>query len=441
MAIAHDRRTLMKVRSAILIAALLSVNTVPAFAQTADEPPSAPATEPAFAGDLFVEGVTLSVDGETVELAPTGTDVVAKITIRNGSEKDASDVKLSVADPGDGTKVLDGDVTLGTIAAGAAGSGTITFSVSSENCYESSGLGGTITSSIGESPTKFGFAVDCPGPRLYFESVRYDGGDGDQAPEPGERLKVFVTLRNQGRDAATDVRGALKVETIGVRVIDGDANWVTIAPKTAGVNQTPFVIEISEDAKTAQPCQPISSGAIIVEDGGSTDSDEPVSSDGETPTQVAPAPDQTSEPGSTGAGSSGSTGTGTTDDDGSTSSGTIEPDRGEPEPEASDLPAKGEPEPEPAPAEDPPAAFDAMLPVSASGRTFDASFGSGLVCAFTEIGTSGRDDTAAPAADANEEKAVGVKSANGGGLAVAGVLLALIAAAILRSRLSPSRPA
>src|SRR5690242_14671973 len=62
--------------------------------------------------------------------------------------------------------------------------------------------------------------IEAPPPAPYVEAVRYEGGNGDQTPDPGERLQVFFSLRNPTDGALSGVTGTLTVKGGGVTAID-----------------------------------------------------------------------------------------------------------------------------------------------------------------------------------------------------------------------------
>lgn len=435
----------------VLVAGILAASAIPAQAQEKGEEPGSPpstGTEPMPAEfGLFVEQVQLSVDGKVVESAPAGQQVSAKVTIRNSSEKSANDVSMTLRPEEGPVSIVDASKAFGDIAAGGSATAVYLLTVSEKDCSEFIGMAADITSSLGDTPSKIGFPAACPGPRLYVENVRYVGGDGDQLPEPGERLQIYVTLRNHGRDAATDVRGTVTIANTDVKVVDASAPWPTVAPGESGENSSPFVIEIADDADISQPCEPMTGGIVVDEpvqrDGDdSVSSDGTVSSDGST-TQIAPAP--SSEPGSGVDGSAGSTEPAEGSGGGSTGSGTTEPGVIEPEPGTSTEPDPDRPAPDeqPLPDEGTPVPFEAVLKVSASGSSTDLGFGSGLYCAIAAEGRptdgTGSRDLGAPIAGApnSDEQAAAAKrssSSDEGSGALAAVILAMVASLALRFR-------
>jgi hypothetical protein len=420
-----SKEAAMKSRLAVLglTAALLSLGAVPAFGQAVEPVP------PDKVIGLYVSEVVLRAGGKAVEAAPASETVTAKLTVANQGKEDAKNARLKVGAAPDGVKIVDGTASLGDIPAGGTATGTVSFEIAADTCPDGLGIDATIDSSLGESPASFGVPTDCPGPRLYTESVRYTGGDGDQIPEPGEDLKMFVTLRNSGHDPATGVRATLSIDSANfkdVRVTDASANWPDIAGGDAAESTSAFGISISDTAKREVSC-----GGMTVDPGvrPSGAADEPVSSDGSagasgsggsgTATLVAgtasAAPGAGSEPGSA------PPSDGTTPPDGT---GTIEP-----------APAPAEP----TPTDQDPVAFEGALKIEASGKTFDMYAGSTVVCAYS----SGMKGGGAVPPGAMEKGARDLASASTGAktpagrtgpIAVAAVLLAAVASVAGRYR-------
>lgn len=266
-------------------------------------------------------------------------------------------------------------------------------------------------------PTTPPTVIEAPPPSPYIEAVRNTGGNGDVTPDPGERLNVFFSLRNTTEKTMNDVTGTLVIKDPSVTVLDASASWPAIAPGAVEESTTPFVIQIADDAKRAEPC---AGGPIALPAPGSAapGSDTPVSSDGGT----------VSSDGNTSSGS-GSAGAPTSvpgSEPGSAppSSGTVEPDSSttpepvivEPAPSTSDKPAPGgtiepapggsvEPAPggsiEPAPDSTAPVPFSAAVTVHTSDGSFDSEFVSGIACplALGAPGTASGTGEVAPVAD------------------------------------------
>jgi hypothetical protein len=208
--------------------------------------------------------------------------------------------------------------------------------------------------------------IEAPPPAPYVEAIRYQGGNGDQTPDPGERLQVFFSLRNPTDGALSGVSGTLTVKGDGVTAIDDAATWPDIAPGAVEEASTPFVIQISDAASRATPCV----GGPIAEPAPGTvtpdASDVAVSSDGNASSGSGSAP-----------ASSGSTEP--------TVTISIEQSVVEPAPPAGAEPGSvGSAEPAPGgtvePPADAPVPFDASVAVHTTTSSFDTDFVSGLAC-------------------------------------------------------------
>ena len=369
-----------------------------ARAQVVDKPTSAPGvapgqTEPAppdRAYVLDVQQVTIRSDGKVLEAAPPGEQVSLTITLHNFSDSTARDVNVHL-DPSESVRVVDGDATYGDIGADDSKDGAFSIVVASEPCQDFAGVVGTITHADWTTPLKVGIAVACPGPRLSVENVTFEGGDGDGVPEPGETLRAFVVMRNDGRDPADNVRATIKVSGKGVTTASDELTWPDLAPGRSAPSSESITVKISDDAPRQEACPPMApdGGGVPVSevppsDTGTVSSDTPVSSDGSSPNTG----NTSSEPGSTGSGSSGSTGTEPSQiEPVPPVTGTVEPqpapapDQGTPEP----APEPGTPEPQPAP-EDLPVLVQMQLDISATDYTTQGEYSSGVYCAIAEGG-------------------------------------------------------
>ncbi|MBI4728594.1 MAG: hypothetical protein HY775_03725 [Acidobacteria bacterium] len=132
---------------------------------------------------------------------------------------------------------------------------------------------------------------------LAIAGADYVGGNGDGAPDPGETLRVTVTLANQGGDLARDIRATMRSGTEGVRVVSATASWPDIAPGDSAQSGDPFVIEIAPSVPRTGECTGMQ--PIMVAPEGSPGGADPAGGGGSEP-----GSDGTAEPGSTG-GSSG----------------------------------------------------------------------------------------------------------------------------------------
>ena len=249
---------------------------------------------------------------------------------------------------------------------------------------------------------------------MYPGEIRYVGGDGDNVPEPGERLKVFVTLYNYGRDAASDVIGRIKIDHPDVTVIERASSWPTIARDEGQEANEPFVIQIADDAEVQENGCDYGGGP----EPAPMPADEPVKSEPDqivTDEQAAREAEGGGEPGSTGAGSPGS----------------------EPVEDPAREPGTDE-EPDPA------VAFEAQLVVTASGKDFESGFGTQVYCAFAEgrpatggpASGTGTDDIGAPenARDLAGAPVAATEPSRTTHVATAGALLALVAGGLLFRR-------
>ena len=377
--------------------------------------PGAPGTtEPARSG-VDVERITLSVGGREVKEAPPGVEVTLTIRLHNFGDETARNVRARLEAP-EGARLTDADASYGDIESQAGADGTFGIVINREGCPDFVGIAGEIAREGGTSPLKVAIAVDCPGPRLSLETVTFEGGDGDGVAEPGETLRAYVVLRNDGRDAATDVKARVKVTGRGVSSTTEEISWPDIAPGTSKRSPTAVAVTIADDAPRQAQCPPSPGGGprvieIPPEEGGTISSDTPVSSDGTVGSAPGGDGNSSSAPGSTGAGASGSSGGGSeptvvepqpaatdqpapdvttlpapapggTNPDGTEPApgGTIEPD---PAPEKTIAP---EPEPEPAPDQDESVLVEMHFDVTASGTTASLDYSNGIVCALVEGG-------------------------------------------------------
>lgn len=370
----------------------------------ASSEPGAPpdGTLPAPSGTVDVEKIVLRVNDKVVESAPPGVTVEVTIGLKNFSSKDATNVKLHL-DASQGGRITDADATYGDIAAGDGADGVFSLVIDRDPCPEFYGIGGELSFDGGTSPVKVAIATACPGPRLSIQEVRFTGGDGDGIPEPGETVRAFVILRNDGHDAATNVRATVKVSGKGVTSTTDTLAWPDIAPGASEKSTAGLVVTISDDAPQQEGCPPLpgGGGGVVIppEEGGSA-SDTPVSSDG----SVGSGGNVSSQPGSS---SPGSAGTGsepaqtepappsTAEPNPQTTSTTIEPQpiaTGEPAPPPGTgtiEPDPGTPEPQPAPrttepAPDRPALVQLQMDVSATGYTATVEYSNQTVCALEE---------------------------------------------------------
>lgn len=324
-------------------------------------------------GRIDVTGVLLVVDGKQVSEAPVDRDVELRLTLMNFSEDTARNVVMRLDSGSEGVRMIESEASFGTISAGATATGTYAFRMAREGCTGWAGWVGSIASSLGEDTAKLSIGVQCPGPRLAVESVHYEGGDGDGIPEPGERLTVHITLKNYGIDPGNAITAKLSV-TGPVEVRQDTSRWPDLAPGASAAGNTPFVIEVADDAKPQEPCS--NSGGIPI-----TNGDTAVSSGdgaGEAPPEE---------------------GTVTSESDEST----VE-------------------------SEDPGVAFEGTLAISTDAGKFTEGFGTAIACAMMDVAAGGRpsDDSAAIAgrAEATSQRSEGTSNRTGA------ILLAVLVAAV-----------
>jgi len=414
-------RTVRKL-SVFLTGLLLTIPAGGAWAQDKPTPPdqgTSAATEPGVepTSTIEVEEVSIYVDGQLVKEAPPGVEVVVRVRLHNFSDQTLRDVRAHI-DPSTDARIVDADATYGTIAAGASDNGEFRVVINREGCPDFLGLGGEITYEGGKSFLKFPVPTACPGPRLNLSEVHFDDGDGDGVPEPGETVRVSVSLQNIGHDPATGVRARIRVSGKGVTTEAENLAWPDIAPEANERSITPFTLTISKEAPRQEGCQPLpgEGGGIQIppEEGGTAAKDTPVSSDGSTPADG----NVSSEPGSAGGGAPSSTGTDeptTVEPDPGT--GTAEPGTASPEPPPDRV------EPGPAPERDPAALIEIHLDVAASAYTASLDYSNQVACAVAE----GR---GVPATDVLAKQRLAADEAAGGaGPAAAAVALATLASA------------
>lgn len=417
----------MRVRIGWLISviAVVSLQTTAGWAQTAGSGSSGSSgSEPGSPGGGVVspeqpgQAITMTSfelvsDGSVVNAAPSGDQVQMRVTLTNQGDKAADNVSMGLTSGSDGVSITRASASFGDLSPGESATGNYAFVASSQNCSETAGFVGQIASSLGDDVTKFVVEVLCPGPRLYVESVSYKGGNGDDIPDPGEKLQVFVTLANSGRDAATDVRGKLTISAYPkVTVVDGSAVWNDIPAGSSGVSTSPFVIQIAADAERQKGCD--SMPVVRVTDSPASEpksGDSPVSSDQSgsgTSTVATTPPDSTtaSEPAS--------------QPEPRVTSTTAEPPGGTPEPGP-------EVSTSPTPQEDLAVAFEANLEITASGTTSTTGFGTQIMCAL--MGERGGPVAGAPAADKN----TGARGSGRGGAIGAAAGLTVVVGGLLAS--------
>ena len=354
----------MRIRTVVIavVVAAVSLGSTTAYAQET-EPGSEPGVaRPEKIGPLQINVITTSVGGDRTDMVPAGSRAVVSLTVMNVDDSAANDVSMRIGSI-KGATVVDGTATFGDLSPKEEATKGITLDVGESDCTGGVEAEGLFTSSLGDQTIPIWFAVACPGPSLYVSQAIFKTSDGDETPEPGERIEILVHLYNSGRDPATGARGTITLADPSFIVERGTATWPTIAAGASAAADDPFVITIPKDAKAQEnPCGSVSILPAPGEDTRTSD-DAVVSSD---------EPGTADEPVSGG-------GTG-----GSTGSTAVEPDPAlkDPEPVGSTEPAPAPDEPiEPAPA-DPGVQIEGKLIVQASGTSFELPLGNGVVCAL-----------------------------------------------------------
>jgi hypothetical protein len=426
------------VRRIIVIAGaalLLLLTVAPALAQDTptQKEPSRP--EPLLAGIVQITDVVLSVDGKRVDAAPPGVPVVAALGVQNGGADRITNVRITVAPPAeDEARLTRSESPVGDLDPGEVGRAEIALVVRPERCNEFIGLGGDATFDGGSSPIKIAVPVACPGPRLWLENVEFEGGDGDGVPEPGETLRMFATVRNDGRDPATGVRARVTMRGDGITATGTNLAWNDIAPGRSQRSITAVLVGLAKDAPRQEPCDGLPRGEPVPDKSGaeSLPPDSPVSSDGSVSPPSSGSGDGQSVPGSTGGGEPGSTGSGgTVIADPAPGTGTIEPlPAPAPDEPGTDgrepAPAPIEPAPNPEPARDLPARIDVQFDVQAREYTISLEYSTAIVCALREGGAV---DDLGPTLAARGESGTAT-----GGIAVPLALALLVSMAAVGTR-------
>jgi len=421
-----------------LTAALLVASAGAAWAE--DKPTNGTSVAPVANQTLSVETITLRVDGKIVDAAPPGVIVEITIRLHNFASEIARDVKVHLFDAQD-ARILDTEATYGNIAAGDTADGVFNVVIGTEPCPDFLGLAGEITHDGTTGVLKIGVPTACPGPRVSIQDVQYTGGDGDGVPEPGESLHVFVVLRNDGRDAAGNVRATVKVTGKDVSSSSAALAWPDIAPGEAERSKTGVAITVAADAPRQEGCPDLPGGGgvavIPLQEGGTIPPDATMASDGSVGSGTNTSSQPGSEPGSTGSASPGA----------GSEPAQIEPvppSTAEPEPGTTFTTAPGTIEPQPVPVEPPPtlgtpgpgpgtaepapdrsAAVQLQLEVTATGYTASLDYSNRVACALAEGGV--------PALDASKQPlAAGTSGSTGSAFPIAMTLILSAAAVAAR---------
>ena len=426
-------------KTVIALAALLLMSlAAPAWAQTkpgssASSVPGAPGSEPAQPPDagpnLFPGDVHVTVNGDSVDRAPAGGAARITVEVFNGGPDTVRDVTAHIRAVEGGT-VGDADSAVADISPNASEPARFTITANESNCQDFAAFLITFTYAGGSNESKFGVPVACPGPRLSIENVRFAGGDGDGVPEPGEKIRAFVVLRNEGRDPATNVTAHVTVSGKGLTTTSEDLSWNDIAAGTTGESATPIVIDIPDDAPRQDPCPgPIfgvpPSGAVVSSDDSSGVSGTTSSGNVSSPSTGAPEPAPSESPNGVVEIQPAETGTVTPEP---APAGSVEP-----------APAPGTPEPLPAPAQtDQPVGMEMQVAVKATGYSETLGYGNGIACAVEALPATGAappQGAPAPVAEkATDARLAGsVRAAGTAGLPIAlAVAVSIVAIAARR---------
>lgn len=368
---------------AILATLAFVVSATPAFGQAVDEPTTTEPAQPTLIAREVIEVTKtgFSVAGRSVEAAPTGVEVTLTLTFENTTREILKDVNVTLAETR-GIRLTDAEASIGSLHGGESADGEFAFVVEAADCFEFVGVGGEATYDGGAVPLKIAIPTACPGPRLALGDVTFQGGDVDGVPEPGETLRVFFELFNQGRDPALDVRAHVKVSGIGLTVAGNELSWPDIEPGGSARNVAPLILSISKAATRQETCMPGPPEPGVAEDSDALPSDSVVSSDGKI-TSPAAGRDAPGDAPPSGGGSDPSQGSrvGATAEEPPTGSTLDEPTTIEPEP----LPAPIEPLTEPAPANNQPVQIQAALAVSARDYEVDLAWVNQIMCALEGV--------------------------------------------------------
>ncbi len=410
---------------ASLAALAFVVSAAPALAQTQDKPTEpAPPVSDIGPGAIEITKIGLAVDGKSVEAATPGKEVTLTLTFRNAGSEALKAVKVTLAAPPENVKLTDAEASIGDLAPGESADGDFAFVLEGE-CFEFVGIGGEAVYEGGAVPLKVALPATCPGPRLALTSVTFEGGDGDDVPEPGETLRVIIELVNHGKDVATNVQASVKISGDGLSATGTNLTWPDIEPGGSARNTSPLILSISDDAKRQESCEsqpqplPFQEDPGVAVDDKALPPDTAISSDGSVSSGAntggagsapgsepasgggAPPSSGQTEPGSQGSGGGAvivepqpaepppssvepqpapvepEPGTG-----GGTEPGTIEPDPAPGTAKPVPLPEPIEPQPDPVPADEQPVVVQALLTVTAADYETATEWSNQTFCAF-----------------------------------------------------------
>lgn len=73
-------------------------------------------------------------------------------------------------------------------------------------------------------------------------------GNDDGNLNPGETIELYVSVRNIGQSAATNVSGVLTTTSGSATILNGTSTWSNILPGGQGTNQAAFLFDVSTSA-------------------------------------------------------------------------------------------------------------------------------------------------------------------------------------------------
>jgi hypothetical protein len=81
--------------------------------------------------------------------------------------------------------------------------------------------------------------------RISDDDLGQSDGNGDGDLNPSETIELWVTLRNIGQEASTNINGVLSIDGGQAMILDGNASWNDIPASGENESLTPFVFQIS----------------------------------------------------------------------------------------------------------------------------------------------------------------------------------------------------
>ncbi len=100
------------------------------------------------------------------------------------------------------------------------------------------------------------------------DAVGNSNGDGDGQVNPGESIELYVTVRNIGTAAATNVSGELSTASGSVTITTSNASWNDVPMGGEGTNLTAFVFDV---AGTALDGEALGFTLMMTDDTGNRD--------------------------------------------------------------------------------------------------------------------------------------------------------------------------